>query len=152
MIPKVIHYCWFGGKPLPELAKKCIASWKKKCPDYEIKEWNETNFDLSSNRYLQEAIKMKKWAFASDYIRLAVLYNEGGIYLDTDVEILKPLDKFLRHDFFTNFENLAMISQAENLQLQRANLRSYDARLTETGILIARSYVSVKSKKKGKKK
>jgi mannosyltransferase OCH1-like enzyme len=108
-IPKIIHYVWLGGKAKPDYLIKNLESWKKYCPDYEIKEWNETNFDLSSNRYLEEAIKMKKWAFASDYIRLAVLYNEGGIYLDTDVEILKPLDKFLRHDFFTNFENLAMI-------------------------------------------
>lgn len=105
MIPKIIHYCWFGGKPLPELAKKCIESWKKYCPDYELKLWNEENFDLNSNPYIKEAYDAKKFAFVTDYVRLWVLYQYGGIYMDTDVEVLKPLDRFLIHPAFSGFES-----------------------------------------------
>lgn len=105
MIPKKIHYCWFGGNPLPELAKKCIESWKKYCPEYEIIEWNETNFNVSECRYAQEAFKAKKWAFVSDYARLKVLVEYGGIYMDTDVEVLRSLDRFLEHQAFSGFEN-----------------------------------------------
>ncbi|MEG2119582.1 MAG: glycosyltransferase, partial [Pseudoflavonifractor sp.] len=104
-IPKVIHYCWFGRNPLPEKALVCIASWQKFCPDYEIKQWNEDNFDFSGNRYAREAYEAKKWAFVSDYARLAVLYDHGGIYMDTDVELLKPLDEFLAEDAFSGFES-----------------------------------------------
>lgn len=104
MIPKKIHYCWFGKNPLPELAQNCIASWKKYCPDYEIIEWNEENFDLSSNKYVQEAYEAKKWAFVSDYVRLYALVNHGGVYMDTDVELLKPIDRFLEHKAFSGFE------------------------------------------------
>lgn len=104
-IPKIIHYCWFGRGPKPELAEKCIASWKKNCPDYIIKEWNEDNFDLDSNLYVRQAYDCRKFAFVSDYARLCALYNEGGIYMDTDVEILKPLDAFLHHRAFSSFEN-----------------------------------------------
>lgn len=104
MIPKKIHYIWLGGNKKSKLIEKCIASWKKYCPDYEIIEWNENNFDISSNRYLKEAYEAKKWAFASDYIRLYVLYTEGGIYMDTDVEVLKPLDRFLECKAFSGFE------------------------------------------------
>ncbi len=100
MIPKVIHYCWFGGGPLPELAQRCIASWKKYCPDYEIKRWDETNVDLSSVDYMREAYEEKAWAFVSDVARLQIIYREGGIYLDTDVEIIRPLDRLLRHSAF----------------------------------------------------
>jgi mannosyltransferase OCH1-like enzyme len=108
-IPKIIHYAWFGGKEKPDYLIKNIESWKKFCPDYEIKEWNEQNFDINSNQYLKEAIEHKKWAFASDYIRLKVVYDQGGIYLDTDVELMKSMDGFLDANFFSNFENLAMI-------------------------------------------
>ncbi|KTE93875.1 glycosyl transferase [Desulfitobacterium hafniense] len=104
MIPKVIHYCWFGGKPLPDLAKRCIASWKKYCPDYEIVCWNEENFDIHCCAYVEQAYKAKKWAFVTDYVRLYVLYNYGGIYMDTDVEVLKPLDFFLPMKAFSGFE------------------------------------------------
>jgi mannosyltransferase OCH1-like enzyme len=110
MIPKVIHYCWFGGNPLPPLAVKCIESWKKHCPDYEIKEWNESNFDVNFNEYSKEAYKAKKWAFVSDVARLHVIYTEGGIYLDTDVEIIKPLDCFLNSTMFIGFENNEFIA------------------------------------------
>ncbi len=104
MIPKTIHYCWFGGKPMPELAQKCIASWKKYCPDYELKLWNEDTFDLSTNDYVKEAYEAKKYAFVTDYVRLWAIYNFGGIYMDTDVEVLKPLDCFLHHPAFSGFE------------------------------------------------
>ena len=95
MIPKVIHYCWFGGNSLPEEAKRCIESWKKYCPDYKIIEWNENNYDVNSNEYMKAAYKEKKWAFVSDYARIDVVYKYGGIYMDTDVELVKELDSFL---------------------------------------------------------
>lgn len=109
MIPKIIHYCWFGGKPLPDLAQKCISSWKKYCPDYEIKEWNESNFDLNSCVYVKEAYEAKKWAFITDYVRLYAMVTEGGIYMDTDVEVIKPLDLFLQHKAFSGFEDATRI-------------------------------------------
>lgn len=104
MIPKIIHYVWVGGNPLTPLAEKCIESWKKFCPDYEIKRWDESNFDISQNVFCKEAYESKKWAFVSDYIRLKVLYEFGGIYMDTDVEVVKPLDNFLNHPAFSGFE------------------------------------------------
>ena len=91
-IPKVNHYCWFGGNPLPKSAEKCIKSWQKYCPDYEIKRWDESNFDVNCNEYCRYCYENKKWAFLTDYIRLKVVYENGGVYLDTDVELLKPLD------------------------------------------------------------
>lgn len=110
MIPKKIHYCWFGGKELPEDVKKYIDTWKKYCPDYEIIEWNEKNFDLTQNQYCKEAYEAKKWAFVSDYARLKVLYDNGGIYMDTDVEVCKSLDRFLKYDWFSGFESEDKIS------------------------------------------
>ncbi len=94
-IPKIIHYCWFGGAPLPKSAEKCIASWKKYCPDYEIIRWDESSFDVSCNAYCSYMYANKRWAFLTDYIRLKVVCDHGGIYLDTDVELLKPLDSIL---------------------------------------------------------
>lgn len=105
MIPKKIHYCWFGRGEMPELAKKCIESWKKYLPDYEIKEWNEDNFDMEMYPYVKEAYKCRKYAFVTDVVRLYALYTEGGIYMDTDVEVLKPLDRFLTHVAFSGFED-----------------------------------------------
>lgn len=105
MIPKKIHYCWFGGKELPEDVKKYIDTWKKYCPDYEIIEWNENNFDVTQNQYCKEAYEAKKWAFVSDYARLKVLYDYGGIYMDTDVEVVKPLDDLLQYNWFSGFES-----------------------------------------------
>lgn len=104
MIPKIIHYCWFGGKPLPELAQKCISSWKKYCPDYEIILWNESNVDISSVAYMKEAYEEKAWAFVSDVVRLQAVMNYGGIYLDTDVELVKPLDDLLCNNAFAGIE------------------------------------------------
>ena len=104
MIPKKIHYCWFGGNPLPETAKKYMNTWKRYCPDYEIIEWNEKNFDITQNQYCLEAYKAKKWAFVSDYARLKVLYEYGGIYMDTDVEVVKPFDDLLKYNLFVGLE------------------------------------------------
>lgn len=110
MIPKTIHYCWFGGNPLPKLAKKCIKSWKKYCPDYEIIEWNEDNFDISSAPlYVRQAYEAKKWAFVTDYVRLYAMTTFGGIYMDTDVEVVASLDPFLSHQAFSGFESNGFI-------------------------------------------
>ena len=90
---KIIHYCWFGGKPLPKLAKKCIKSWKKFLPDFEIREWNETNFDINITKFSKQAYDAKKWAFVSDVARIYALKNYGGIYFDTDMIITKNIDR-----------------------------------------------------------
>lgn len=107
IIPKKIHYCWFGRKPLPEDAVRCINSWKKYCPDYEIIEWNEDNFDCSRINYTQDALSEKKYAFVSDYARFYILYHYGGVYLDTDVEIIKPINHIIEKGNFLGCENYA---------------------------------------------
>lgn len=110
MIPKIIHYCWFGRNPKPKLAEKCIKSWKKYCPDYEIIEWNENNFNIdSAPLYIKQAYDAKKWAFVTDYVRLYAMTMYGGIYMDTDVEVIKPLDVFLSHEAFSGFEDTTHI-------------------------------------------
>jgi mannosyltransferase OCH1-like enzyme len=109
-IPKIIHYCWFGNTPLPQDAQKCIETWKALCPDYFIKRWDESNIDISANEYVQKAYTAKKFAFVSDYARLYVLHAEGGIYLDTDVEIVKPFDTFLSENAFACYERPGYIS------------------------------------------
>ena len=105
MIPKIIHYCWFGGKPLPDTALKCIASWRKYCPDYTIKEWNETNYDVNKICYTAQAYQAKKYAFVSDYARFDILYEYGGIYFDTDVELIKPIDSLIEEGPFAGIES-----------------------------------------------
>lgn len=105
MIPKKIHYCWFGRNPKSELALKCIESWKQKLPDYEMIEWNEDTFDINENVFCKEAYEAKKWAFVTDYVRLKVLYEYGGIYMDTDVEVLDSLEDFLSNRAFSGFED-----------------------------------------------
>lgn len=105
MIPKKIHYCWFGKNPFPDRVKKCIISWKKYCPDYEIIEWNDKNFDFTKSPYLKWCYEHKKWAFLSDLARLIIIYENGGIYLDTDVELIKSLDELLQYRAFFGFEN-----------------------------------------------
>lgn len=106
MIPKIIHYCWFGRNPKPKLAKKCFKSWKKYCPNYKIIEWNEDNYDISSAPlYVQQAYAEKKWAFVTDYVRLQVVYENGGIYLDTDVELRRNLDELLQNKAYFGLEN-----------------------------------------------
>lgn len=104
-IPKKIHYVWVGGNEKPSDIKKCMKTWSKHLADYEIIEWNESNFDMNSHPFLISAYKAKKWAFISDYIRAYVIYHEGGIYLDTDVLVLDNFDQFLNHDAFVGFEN-----------------------------------------------
>lgn len=94
-IPKIIHYCWFGDAKLDEKAKKCIASWQRFFPDYEIKQWNETNFNIKDCAYVEEAYACKQWAFVSDYARIWILYHEGGIYFDTDVEVIKDMSSIV---------------------------------------------------------
>ena len=103
-IPRIIHYCWFGGKEKPEIVKRCIKSWKDILVDYEIKEWNESNFDINSNLFVKQAYEAGKFAFVSDFVRVNALYNYGGIYLDTDVEVFKSFDDLLDNDSFWGFE------------------------------------------------
>ena len=133
MIPKKIYYCWFGGKPLPKMAIKCINSWKKYLKDYEIVEINENNFDVSQNIYTKEAYENKKFAFVTDYVRLYVLYNNGGIYMDTDVEVIKNLDEFLVHTAFSGFENenfvpTGIMASEQNNKIIKELLDYYDNR------------------------
>lgn len=104
MIPKKIHYYWFGGKPEPENVRKCIESWKKFLPDYELYRWDESNYDINKNQYMSDAYKEKKWAFVSDYCRLDVVYTHGGIYLDTDVEVVRSFNELLNEKMFCGFE------------------------------------------------
>lgn len=104
MIPKIIHYCWFGGNPLPASAQKCIASWRKYFPDYEIWEWNEDNFDVNIIPYTREAYSVKKYAFVSDYVRFWTLYRYGGLYFDTDVEVIRPMDDIVECGAFMGIE------------------------------------------------
>lgn len=108
MIPKIIHYCWFGRNPLPNDALRCIESWKKYCPDYKIIEWNEYNFDINQCQYIADAYKEKKYAFVSDYVRFYILYKQGGIYLDTDVELIKSIDSVRERGPFFGCENTAI--------------------------------------------
>lgn len=112
MIPKTIHYIWVGDEPKSKLINDCIATWHKKLPDYKIIEWNENNFDMHENRYIEEAYAAKKWAFVSDYIRARVLYERGGIYLDTDVRVLASFDGLLPNRAFIGFENQNYLSAA----------------------------------------
>lgn len=105
MIPKIIHYCWLGGNPLPKSAKKCIESWKKFCPEYQIIEWNEKNLDFENvPNFVKQAYEAKAWGFVPDYFRLWIIYNYGGIYLDTDVQMIKSFDSLLNNDAFAGFE------------------------------------------------
>ena len=134
MIPKTIHYCWFGGAEKPKLAQKCIASWKKYCPDFEIIEWTESNFDVFSTPYTRFCFHNKKWAFLSDYVRLKVVHEYGGVYFDTDVEVIRQIDSLLQHGAFFGFENdnciatgLGFGAEAGNTALQ-AMLKPYSFR------------------------
>lgn len=104
LIPKIIHYCWFGGKEKPNIVKKCIESWKNNLPDYEFREWNESTFNINSQIFVKESYEIGNYAFVSDYVRVYSLYNYGGIYLDTDTEVLKSLDSFLFENSFWGFE------------------------------------------------
>ena len=127
MIPKMIHYCWFGGNPLSDDAKKCIDSWKKYFPDYKIKEWNESNYDLNSCLYVKEAYVAKKWAFVSDYARFDILYDYGGLYFDTDVEVIKSFDDILSRGGFMGQEAGASLG---------VNLTSNKVGFLESGVVV----------------
>lgn len=140
MIPKTIHYCWFGRGEKPALARRCIASWRAFCPDYEIIEWNEDKFDVNSNRYTREAYGQKKYAFVTDYVRLYALYHYGGIYMDTDVEVIRPLDEFLTNRAFSGFESTkyvptGIMASEKELPIIHKLLCDYDERrfLNEDG-------------------
>lgn len=131
MIPKVIHYCWFGRGPMPKIAKRCIASWKKYLPEYEIKEWNEDNFDIDVYPYAREAYDTRKFAFVSDIVRLYAIYTEGGIYMDTDVEVIKPLDSLLGYEAVSGFESetqilTGLMACEKGMPLFGELLREYD--------------------------
>lgn len=110
MIPKKIHYCWFGGNPLPDSAKKCIASWKKCMPDYEIIEWNESNYDVRKIPYIAQAYDAKKFAFVSDFARVDILNENGGIYFDTDVEVIKDITPIIEEGAFVGLESKGAIA------------------------------------------
>ena len=131
-IPKIIHYCWFGRNPKSKLAEKCIKSWKKFCPDYEIIEWNEDNFDISAApNYVKQAYEAKRWAFVTDYVRLRGLLEMGGIYMDTDVEVIRPLDPYLEQEAFAGFESLkgvqtGLLACQKGFPLFQEFLRHYD--------------------------
>lgn len=121
MIPKVIHYCWFGRGEKPKLAQKCIASWKKYCPDWQIIEWNEDNFDVNQYEYTKYMYANKKYAFLSDFVRLWVVYENGGIYFDTDVEVIKPLDEIVKNGAFVGFENDAFVNSGLGFGAEKEN-------------------------------
>ena len=133
MIPKVIHYCWFGKGKKPDLFDKCIQSWRLFCPDYKIQEWNESNFDINCCAYVREAYDRKKYAFVTDYVRLFVMYMYGGIYMDTDVEVVGSLDRFLSHEAFSGFESekdipTGIMAGEQNFPLYRTLLDYYNNR------------------------
>lgn len=120
-IPKIIHYCWFGPNNVPDKIQENIKTWKIECPDYEVKEWNEKTFDVHLNKYTENAYNNKEWAFLSDYVRLWVINKYGGIYLDTDVQIIKNLDFFLKHDMFTGLESSDSIATGLILGAKKNN-------------------------------
>jgi len=121
MIPKKIHYCWFGRGEKPKLAKKCIDSWKKFCPEYEIIEWNEDNFDVNKNAYTKMCYEQKKYAFLSDYVRLLVVNEHGGIYFDTDVEAVKSFDDLLANKSFIGFETTEFVNTGQGFGSEANN-------------------------------
>lgn len=128
---KTIHYCWFGRGEKPKLVVKCIDSWKKQLPGYAIKEWNEDNFDLKMNRFVSEAYEDRNFAFVSDYVRAYVLYNYGGIYMDTDVEVLGSFDKFLSDRMFLGFEEgnfvgTCVMGVEKGMDLMKTYMNHYD--------------------------
>lgn len=126
MIPKVIHYCWFGGNQKPKSMIRCMESWKKYCPDYEIMEWNESNFDINCISFVREAYEAKKWAFVTDYARLKIIYENGGIYLDTDVELLKSLDDLLFFNAYVGMQSSDYINTGLGFGAEKGNPMIYE--------------------------
>lgn len=135
MIPKIIHYCWFGRNPLPKSAIKCIESWKQFFPDYQIKEWNEDNFNVNITLYTREAYEKKKYAFVSDYARYWILYNYGGLYFDTDVEILKSFDSIIEKGPFMGAEKERIYPTGEQRKPSRNSSRIRSGSLSKNGHL-----------------
>lgn len=135
MIPRTIHYCWFGRGKKSELSMKCIHSWEKFCPDYEIVEWNEDNFDVELNAYTKMCYEEKKFAFLSDYARLKILQKYGGFYFDTDVEIVRPIDELRTHPAFIGFETNEYVNTGEGFGAEPHN-RAVTALLSEYNILL----------------
>ena len=137
MIPRRIIFCWFGGKEKPENIQNCIKTWKEKMPDWEYLEINESNFDINYNEYVRSAYENKKWAYVSDVARLWALYTYGGVYMDTDVLVYQPLDKFLNHSFFTGFEQAhypvtATMGAEKGNELVKEMLDVYDNKVFQT--------------------
>lgn len=122
MIPKVIHYCWFGRNEKSDLIKSCIESWQKYCPEYQIIEWNENNFDVNTCEYTREAYLARKWAFVSDYARLKIIFENGGIYLDTDVELKKGLDNCLNYHAWFAQDDIRYINTGLGFGACKGNL------------------------------
>lgn len=161
MIPKVIHYCWFGKKALPKDAEKCIKTWKKQCPDFTIVEWNEKNFDVNSHPFIKAAYDAKAWAFVTDYVRLKVIYENGGIYLDTDVRVIKSFLPLLEHPAFFGSEQLkhfvatglgfgaekgnlmveALLKSYDTIRFDKNNLRSISCPRLNTNVFLDYGYV-----------
>lgn len=137
MIPKIIHYCWFGRGEMPLVVKWCIEGWKKKMPDYQLKLWNEDNFDINSTKWTRTAYSAKKYAFVADYVRLYALYTEGGIFLDADMKVLKPFDKFLKYDFVSSFEFYPGMASASYGRLNPETLLPYNKESLIPGMGIA---------------
>ena len=140
MIPKIIHYCWFGHNEKPKLAQKCISSWHEICPDFKIIEWNEDTFDVSQYPYSQYCYDVKKWAFLSDFVRLIAVYENGGIYFDTDVEVIRPFDDFLNYEAFFGFENNDFVATGLGFGAQAKN---------KAVELMLQEYLSMKPKEDG---
>ena len=138
MIPKILHYCWFGGKPKPPLVRRCIASWKRHCPDWQLIEWNESNFDTNQNGYTRMCIREGRYAFLSDYVRLWAVEAYGGVYLDTDVELLGSLEDLLEEEAFFGFETRQYVATGLGFgsvaggRAVTAMLRAYDPFLDGT--------------------
>ena len=161
MIPKIIHYCWFGGKALPKDAKKCIDTWKKKCHGYEIIEWNETNFDIHCHPFVEAAYEAKAWAFVTDFARLKIIYENGGIYFDTDVRVLKDFSPLLVHPSFFGSEQLKnfvatglgfgaekgnlmvedLLKSYDGINFNKNNLRTISCPRLNTNVFIEHGYV-----------
>ena len=152
-IPKIIHYCWFGNNDKPTIVKKCIESWKENLSDYEIIEWNEETFNIECNNFVKEAYEKKMYAFVSDYVRVYALYNYGGIYLDTDVEVFKKFDDLLENDSFWGFEEedyiaTSTIGAKKGNKLIKKFLDSYENKsfLKEDGSIDTLTNVAIVSK------
>lgn len=126
LIPKIIHYCWFGGAPKPKSVQRCINSWKKYCPDFVIREWTEKDVDITQNEYTRQAYEAKAWGFVPDYLRLWIIYNYGGIYLDTDVQVVRDLSPLLEHKAFAGFEADSFVALGLGFGAEQGNPFLYE--------------------------